>query len=77
MLTLEILALGLPTMVVLKQMDVAASMNILIDSEALARELGCPVIGLPDVKGENLERIMEWIDLPIKGDFKIDPLQLE
>jgi ferrous iron transport protein B len=76
-LTLEILALGLPTMVVLKQMDVAASMNILIDSEALARELGCPVIGLPDVKGENLERIMEWIDRPIKGDIKIDPLQLE
>jgi len=76
-LTLEILALGLPTIVVLNQMDVAAGINIQIDTEVLARKLGCPVICLPDADGKNLTQLMQWIDRPWDGDISIDPRQVE
>ncbi|HCF51205.1 MAG TPA: hypothetical protein DER60_13045 [Syntrophomonas sp.] len=76
-LTLEVLALGLPAVVVLNQMDIAANLSIEIDVEILARELGCPVIGLPDGEGRGLDRLMQWIKQPLDSDIGIDPLQLE
>lgn len=77
-LTLEILALGLPTVVVLNQMDLAASLNIQIDMEALSQELECPVIGISVADGSGFKRLLDWLDKPVEtGRSSVDPRQIE
>lgn len=75
-LTLEILGLGLPTIVVLNQMDRAANLNIVIDKNKLAQELGCPIVSLPDPDGHGLDELMQWIQKPLQSTDKTKTLPL-
>lgn len=45
-LTTQLLEMGVPLVLALNMMDVAAAKNIHIDLQQLSRELGCPVIAL-------------------------------
>jgi ferrous iron transport protein B len=62
---LEILALGRPTLVVLNQMDAAKRRGIRIDREALAAELGVPVLETIAVKRHGAAELLAALDAPL------------
>ncbi len=61
-LVLEARALGLPMVLVLNMMDVARRQGIEIDREALARELGMPVLATVGVRGDGAQELVQWLD---------------
>ncbi|MEL5878117.1 Fe(2+) transporter permease subunit FeoB [Cereibacter sphaeroides] len=56
-LTLQILEMGVPVVVALNMMDIAASQRIEIDLEALAARLGCPVVPIVAATGRGIEEL--------------------
>ncbi len=60
-LTSELHALGVPTVVAINMIDVAASEGIEIDTDKLAQELGCPVVPLIASKRSGLETLKQTI----------------
>ena len=61
-LVLEARALGLPMVLVLNMMDVARRQGIEIDREALARELGMPVLATVGVRRDGAQELVQWLD---------------
>ena len=61
-LVLEARALGLPMVLVLNMSDVAERQGIVIDREALARELGMPVLATVGVRGGGAQELVQWLD---------------
>jgi len=55
----QVLELGLPTVVALNMIDLARRDGIAIDVDALASELGCPVVPLSARNGEGVPRLRE------------------
>ncbi|MGZ5425591.1 MAG: ferrous iron transporter B [Thermoanaerobaculia bacterium] len=78
-LAAPILALGLPTLVVLNMADELSSRGGAVDAEALATRLGVPVALVSASKGEGLETVREFLsgavgvpaslDLPVLADI--------
>ncbi|HMA29267.1 MAG TPA: ferrous iron transporter B, partial [Thermoanaerobaculia bacterium] len=78
-LAAPILALGLPTLVVLNMADELSSRGGAVDAEALATRLGVPVALASASKGEGLEMVREFLsgavgvpasrDLPVLADI--------
>jgi ferrous iron transport protein B len=78
-LAAPILALGLPTLVVLNMADELSSRGGAVDAEALATRLGVPVALVSASKGEGLEMVREFLsgavgvpaslDLPVLADI--------
>jgi len=62
---LEILALRRPTLIVLNQMDAARRRGIRIDREALAAELGVPVLETVAVKRHGAAELLAALDAPL------------
>ncbi len=60
-LTAEIREQGVPVIVLLNMMDVAAKRGMKIDTEQLARELGCPVIAMSLGRDRQLEKLLQTI----------------
>jgi ferrous iron transport protein B len=60
-LTSQVLEMGLPTVVALNMGDVAEGKGIAIDANALAKELGVPVIPTSFAKGKGLEELKSAI----------------
>ncbi len=60
-LTAEICEQGVPAIVLLNMMDVAAKRGMKIDTDRLARELGCPVIAMSLSKDRQLDKLLETI----------------
>lgn len=58
-LTLELIELGLPMVIGLNMMDEARRKGVLIDIEALERELGVPVIPMTATKGLGISTLFE------------------
>ncbi|ODM44480.1 Fe(2+) transporter permease subunit FeoB [Cereibacter johrii] len=56
-LTLQILEMGVPVVVALNMMDIAASQRIEIDLETLAARLGCPVVPIVAATGRGIEEL--------------------
>ncbi|MBV7543239.1 ferrous iron transporter B [Acidovorax sp. sic0104] len=61
-LVLEARALGLPMVLVLNMSDVAERQGIVIDREALGRELGMPVLATVGVRGGGAQELVQWLD---------------
>ena len=55
--TIQLLEMGVPTVVAANMMDVARDRGIEIDTRALATELGCPVVPVVAVTGEGLPQL--------------------
>ncbi len=78
-LAAPILALGLPTLVVLNMADELSSRGGAVDAEALATRLGVPVALVSASKGEGIEMVREFLsgavgvpaarDLPVLADI--------
>ncbi len=60
-LTLQILEMGLPTVLALNMMDVATGRDIRIDREELARRLGIPIVETVGRKGQGREDLRRTI----------------
>lgn len=61
-LTTQLIDLGIPLIVALNMVDIAAERGITIRKELLARHLGVPIIGLSARKGEGLEQLRAEIN---------------
>lgn len=60
-LVCELLQLGVPTVVALNMMDVARSNGLEVDSEALERTLGVPVVPMVARNGQGVSQLLETI----------------
>lgn len=60
-LTMQLIEMGLPLIVVLNMMDIAAERKIHIDLDALSARLGCKVVAISANKGEGLTALKQVI----------------
>ena len=65
-LTTQLLEMRVPMIVALNMLDVARERRIVIDAEALGKQLGCPVIPMVASRGEGLDRLRTEIDRAAK-----------
>ncbi|MBL0914077.1 MAG: ferrous iron transporter B [Sphingopyxis sp.] len=63
---LELLALGLPTVVALNMLDLAERDGLTLDPERLSRELGVPVVPTVAVRKRGLTELLEAVDGAIR-----------
>ncbi len=59
--TVQLLEMGVPIVLALNMMDVARKRGIIIDTEKLAAELGCPVIPVVATRHEGLDSLQKHI----------------
>jgi ferrous iron transport protein B len=77
MLAAPILAMGLPTMVLLNMSDLMTARGGEIDPLALARELGAPVALISATKGAGLDAIARFVSrLAEPPESRLEPMQL-
>ena len=67
----EVLALGLPTLVVVTMLDEARRHSIHIDAARLEAQLGCPVVLVSNVTGEGVDAVAGLIDRARVSDAAI------
>ncbi|WP_372837922.1 Fe(2+) transporter permease subunit FeoB [Phaeovulum sp.] len=60
-LTLQLIEMGLPVVVALSMMDVAKTNGIVIDTEALAAELGCAVVPIVASTGQGIKALKDAV----------------
>lgn len=65
--TLEIIALGLPVVIALNMVDLAARDGLEIDAEKLSAELGVPVVSTVAVRKRGLEQLVDILDRTMQG----------
>jgi ferrous iron transport protein B len=63
-LALQVLDLGLPTLVVLNMIDIAREQGLLIDRHALERRLGVPILETVGRTGEGVDALRAAMDHP-------------
>lgn len=61
-LTVQLLELGVPCIVALNMLDIAENQRISIDTQALAKRLGCPVVPLVSTRAQGIEALKQAID---------------
>ncbi|OHD06629.1 ferrous iron transporter B [Sphingopyxis sp. RIFCSPHIGHO2_12_FULL_65_19] len=64
---LELLALGLPTVVALNMLDLAARDGLTLDAERLSKELGVPVVPTVAVRKRGLSELLVAVDGAIES----------
>ncbi len=76
-LTSQLFDTGTPMIVALNMIDVAHSKGMHLDHQALADELGCPVVPLVASKGDGLISLMDTVENRLlKSDLIQTPLNL-
>jgi ferrous iron transport protein B len=70
---LELIALGLPTIVALNMVDLATRDGLELDANVLARELGVPVIPTVAVRKRGLDRLREALEALIGAGASASP----
>lgn len=60
-LTTQILSIGIPTIIALNMMDVAANSGIRIDVAKLSKDLGCKMVETTAVKGHGVNELTETV----------------
>ncbi len=76
-LTVQLRELGIPMVVVLNKMDAAVKRGIRVDTQAMSRELGCPVIGVTSREAQDVERVKEQVIALLEGRVSESPLMLK
>ena len=64
-LVLAVHRLGLPCVVALNMADLAAQRGVIIDPDALAAELGVPVVATVGVKSDGADQLRAMLDDPL------------
>ncbi|QPI72518.1 ferrous iron transporter B [Sphingobium sp. Cam5-1] len=70
---LELIALGLPTVVALNMVDLATRDGLELDANILSRELGVPVISTVAVRKRGLDHLRAELDTLFDGSAKARP----
>ena len=70
---LELIALGLPTVVALNMVDLATRDGLELDANILSRELGVPVISTVAVRKRGLDHLRTELDTLFDGSAKARP----
>ncbi|CAD7337392.1 ferrous iron transporter B [Sphingomonadales bacterium 56] len=70
---LELIALGLPTVVALNMVDLATRDGLELDANILSRELGVPVISTVAVRKRGLDHLRTELDALFDGSVKARP----
>lgn len=60
-LTTQLIEMGVPLLVVLNMTDVAEAKGMKVDADALARELGCPVVPIVAAAGSGIAGLKETV----------------
>jgi len=60
-LTLQILDIGIPTVVALNMMDAVAKNGGSVDAKALSERLGCPVVPISALKNDGVKELIETV----------------
>jgi ferrous iron transport protein B len=76
-LTTQALELGVPVVVALNMIDVAAAQGIRIDAERLSRQLGVPVVAIQANKKKGLEALREAICRAASGEQSVSTPRLQ
>ena len=66
-LTVQLLEMGVPVVLALNMMDVAAKRGIDIDLQQLSTQLGCPVVSIVAVSGKGLSDLKQAISSVLDG----------
>jgi ferrous iron transport protein B len=74
---LELLALGLPTIVALNMVDLATRDGLELDAAVLSRELGVPVISTVAVRKRGLDHLRQELERLLNGAPKAYPAAAE
>jgi len=69
--TLQLAALGLPMVVALNMVDMAERDGLVLDAEALERELGVPVVATVAVRKRGLDALKERLGEVLKAGHKL------
>ncbi len=69
--TLQLIALGLPVVVALNMVDMAERDGLILDPQALERELGVPVVATVAVRKRGLDMLKERLGDVVRGDHKL------
>ncbi len=65
-LALQVIELGRPLLLVLNMMDAAARLGLRIDTPALERQLGVPVVGISAAKGVGLDELRALMEREVE-----------
>ena len=71
---LELIALGLPTVVALNMLDLATRDGLTLDPERLARELGVPVVPTVAVRKRGMADLLTAVDETIRAADPVAPI---
>ncbi|WP_404335979.1 ferrous iron transporter B [Sphingomonas sp. MMS12-HWE2-04] len=69
--TLQLIALGLPVVVALNMFDMAERDGLVLDPQALERELGVPVVATVAVRKRGLDLLKQRLGETVKGNHKL------
>jgi ferrous iron transport protein B len=75
-LTTQVLELGVPVVIALNMIDVAAAQGIRIDVERLSRQIGVPVVAIQANKKKGLDTLREVISKAIRSEKPRDEVDL-
>jgi ferrous iron transport protein B len=77
MLAAPVLSLGMPTLVLLNMSDLMEARGGLVDTLALAQELGAPVAKISATQGVGLDAIKHFLDRKAEADTPVAPARME
>ncbi|MDH4746324.1 ferrous iron transporter B [Sphingomonas sp. CBMAI 2297] len=69
--TLQLIALGLPVVVALNMVDMAERDGLILDAEALARELGVPVVPTVAVRKRGIDTLKDRLGEAVRGTHRL------
>ena len=75
-LTLQILDMGLPTVIALNMMDAVAKNGGSIDDKELSKRLGCPVVPISALKADGIDRLVEAVIEAAEKKSTVAPVKL-
>ena len=76
-LAVQLLEMGTPLVIALNMMDVAESRKYRIDVDALAREIGAPVVSMVAARNQGTQELLQTVVDVVKGDIKVTGLRLQ
>ncbi len=76
-LAVQLLEMGAPLIIALNMMDVAESRRYRIDVDALAREIGAPVVSMVATRNQGTQELLQTVMEVVKGNIKVTGLRLQ
>jgi len=76
-LAVQLLEMGVPLVIALNMMDVAESRGYKIDVNALAKEIGVPVVSMVATRNQGTQELLQTVVDVVKGNIEVTRLRLQ